>query len=69
MASQPLVVMADDRANCPQRPQLAAEPFADDGVPLDQRVFIGRERSPLQQDGIGDPDLPDIVKVAAARER
>ena len=68
-AVKPFVVMADDRPYSPQEAQLAAEPIADHCVLLHQLVFVRRERPRLQEDRIGDADLPEVVKKAAARER
>ena len=42
---------------------------AADRMFLHPRIFLGSERARLEQDGVGQRDLADVVKVAAASER
>ena len=67
-AVQPLVMVTNDRPHLAQRSQLAAQPVADHGVLLHDRVLGGRQPARLQQDRVGNADLADVVEIAAARE-
>ena len=67
-AVEALVVVPDDLADEPQRTQLAAQPVADHGVLLHQLELFARERRRLEQQGVRDADLADVVQVAAAIE-
>jgi hypothetical protein len=43
------------------------DPAADHRVALDQRVFLGGERSRFEQDGIGEHELAEVVQEPARR--
>ncbi len=45
--------------------QLAAQPIANQRVPLHDGGLFGVERTGLEQNRVGNADLPDIVQVAA----
>src|SRR5262245_31764289 len=60
---------ANDWTHAQQRAQLTAQPIVDDGVLLDLLVFLGREPPGLEEQTVGNAELSNVMKKAAALER
>ena len=63
-----LVRAADDEPDLAELLDRREDAFAEDGVGLDNRAFVGRERPGFRQDPGGDADLPDVVEEGAQLE-
>ena len=65
-----LVVRADDLLGDLEdvRAAVREHPRAEHGVGLDHRELLGRERARLEQDGVGDGDLAEVVQRRGAAQ-
>ena len=68
-AIPPLVMAADDGQHRRQGLHGPANFLAADGVHAHDLPLVGTEHAVLEEDGVGDADLADVVQIAAAIER
>src|SRR5712691_638866 len=68
-AVQALVMAPDNRPDGAQRLQRCAQRIADVRMLFHQLELCGGQGTALEEDGIGNPDLSDVVQVTAAVQR
>ena len=64
-AVPPLVVVVDDGDGAAQERDLLDQPATDLGVRAHHRPLLRRERTRLEEDGVGNADLADVVEQHA----
>src|SRR5207253_5278823 len=68
-AIKTLVMESNDRTHAPQRLQRRTEAVTDLRMTLHQLEFVRGQATRFQQHRIGNSDLAQVMKIAAAMER